>query len=128
MTPKAQQALNDPKFYQLPPAEQQKALAMVDKDFGGLPLEERNKVLQMGQQKLSTGSAAAPAPSPVAAPPTPTDWRDRYTQILPHDLHSLLLGKNGQFDIGAYANELVKKPLANIGASGLGLTLGGGGH
>jgi hypothetical protein len=64
MTPKAQQALADPQFYTLPPAEQQKALAMVDKDYAGLPLDERNKVLQMGQQKLGTASKSPAAPVP----------------------------------------------------------------
>jgi hypothetical protein len=67
MTPKAQQTLADPKFYQLPPAEQQRALAMMDADYAGLPLEERNKVLQMGQQRLGSASTV-PAPTNTIRP------------------------------------------------------------
>jgi hypothetical protein len=53
-----QQTLQDPKFYGLPPGEQQKVLATLDPNYARLPLAERTKVLQTGQQKLNAAPAA----------------------------------------------------------------------
>ena len=64
-----QQTLQDPKFYGLPPAEQQKVLATLDPNYARLPLQERNKVLQMGQQKLGETPSPTITPPPPEAPP-----------------------------------------------------------
>ncbi len=53
---------------------------------------------------------------------TAGDWRDPLTGIRPHNLKSLLPGKNGQYDAGAYARE-AGTALGNIGAGGLGVIL-----
>jgi len=58
-----QQTLQDPKFYGLPSGEQQKVLATLDPNYARLSLEERNKVLQMGKQRLGTAAPLAP-PAP----------------------------------------------------------------
>ncbi len=63
-TQTVQQTLADPKFYGLPAGEQQKVLATLDPNYARLPLQERTKVLQMGQQKWGPGAAATPAPAP----------------------------------------------------------------
>lgn len=81
-TQTVQQTLADPKFYGLPAGEQQKVLATLDPNYARLPLQERTKVLQMGQQKWGPGAAATPAPAPEATAPTgvlraPTD-RERF--------------------------------------------------
>ena len=71
----AQQTLQDPKFYGLPPAEQQKVLATLDPNYARLPLAERNKVLQMGQQKLNTGpSNTSGIPPEMQLPPQEGFW------------------------------------------------------
>lgn len=75
-----QQTLQDPKFYGLPPGEQQKVLATLDPNYARLPLVERNKVLQMGQQRLN--NSASTAPQNTFAAPAGTDG-----QVLPF-LHS----------------------------------------
>lgn len=64
-----QQTLQDPKFYGLPAAEQQKVLATLDPNYARLPLTERNKVLEMGRQRFGSTAPAAPAaPNPSEAP------------------------------------------------------------
>src|SRR5665213_594843 len=57
-----------------------------------------------------------------AAPPVSGDWRDKFTTPTQHNLKSLLPGKNGQFNAGAYAHE-AGTALSNIGAGGLGAIL-----
>ena len=70
-----QQTLQDPKFYGLPPAEQQKVLATLDPNYARLPLAERNKVLQMGQQKLNAGpSNTSDIPPEMQLPPQEGFW------------------------------------------------------
>jgi hypothetical protein len=56
---KVKQMLHDPKFYELPSAEQQKVLATLDPDYAQLPLQEQIKVLQIGRQKLGGSAAGA---------------------------------------------------------------------
>jgi hypothetical protein len=60
-----------------------------------------------------------PAPTPT---PAPKSFTDSLTEIRPHNLKSLLPGKNGQFNAGAYAHE-AGTALGNIGAGGLGVIL-----
>lgn len=68
MAQTVQQTLADPKFYGLPPAEQQKVLATLDPNYARLPLAERTKVLQMGQQRLNANPSAPPEGPPVGPP------------------------------------------------------------
>lgn len=58
------QMLHDPKFYELPSAEQQKVLATLDPDYAQLPLQEQVKVLQIGRQKWGDSAAGATTPVP----------------------------------------------------------------
>ena len=63
-----QEAVNDPSFRQLPPAEQEQALGVIDPSFKTLAPEERSKVLQhlsSGQAKVAQG---APQPAPAEEP------------------------------------------------------------
>lgn len=92
-----QQTLQDPKFYGLPSAEQQKVLATLDPNYARLPLSERNKVLQMGQQKLNVGpSTPAPIPSDMQLPPQDGFWgsakqpfADALKALIPHSWEEL---------------------------------------
>ena len=76
--PTVQQTLQDPKFYGLPPAEQQKVLATLDPNYARLPLQERNKVLQMGQQRLSATPAVDASAAALPPLPKPPSLQDRY--------------------------------------------------
>ena len=68
MTPQAEKALSDPKFYQMTPEAQQRVLATYDPGYGKLSAPARSQVLQMGQQKLGS-SPAAPAPADTTPAP-----------------------------------------------------------
>ncbi len=82
----------------------------------------------MTPQKYTIGDAPAQSQYTIgdapAAPETPApSLLDRYNAAVaplvtphPHNLKSLLPGKNGQYNAGDYANELLAKPLENIGA------------
>jgi hypothetical protein len=66
-----QEAVNDPSFRKLPPAEQEQALGVIDPSFKALAPEERSKVLthlSSGQAKFTQGAPVAPEPAPVEEP------------------------------------------------------------
>jgi len=61
---KVKQTLHDPKFYELPSAEQQKVLATLDPDYAQLSIQAQVEVLQIGRQKYGGSAAGATAPVP----------------------------------------------------------------
>jgi hypothetical protein len=78
------------------------------------------------EMKLPPGASLVTEDSPTQPTTKPSppaeDWRDKYTKITPHNLKSLLPGKNGQFDPKAYLHE-GGTALSNVGAGGLGVIL-----
>ena len=61
---KVKQTLHDPKFYELPSAEQQKVLATLDPDYAQLSIQAQVEVLQIGRQKYGGSAAGATTPVP----------------------------------------------------------------
>ena len=84
--------------------------------------EIRKRLPQGDPRRAKIDTLIGPEVLPPAASPAKADWRDPLTKIHPHNLKSLLPGKGGQFDAGAYVREGAKA-VANVGAGGLSVLL-----